>query len=94
MGCVLVALVAPNGQLRRPQKLVRELSGCEALRGCPKIFLLLSSAPGGEWLGRDPYCGAEQTEGGGGQEAKTFPFRPTLYFSTQLPPSPGPSSLA
>ncbi|XP_015414025.1 PREDICTED: caspase-14 isoform X2 [Myotis davidii] len=46
MGCVLVALVAPNGQLRQPQKLVRELSGCEALRGCPKVFLLLSSAPG------------------------------------------------
>ncbi|XP_059548869.1 caspase-14-like isoform X4 [Myotis daubentonii] len=46
MGCVLVALVAPSGQLRQPQKLVRELSGCEALRGCPKVFLLLSSAPG------------------------------------------------
>ncbi|XP_036265772.1 caspase-2 isoform X1 [Pipistrellus kuhlii] len=45
-GCVLVALVAPRGQLRQPQKLVRELSGCEALRGCPKVFLLLSSAPG------------------------------------------------
>ncbi|XP_023611084.1 caspase-14 [Myotis lucifugus] len=46
VGCVLVALVAPNGQLRQPQRLVRELSGCEALRGCPKVFLLLSSAPG------------------------------------------------
>lgn len=93
MGCVLVALVVPNGQLRQPQVLVRELSGCEALRGCPKVFLLLSSAPGGEWLGRDPHCGAEQTESGGGWKAKTFP-QPTLYFSTQLPPSPGPSSLA
>lgn len=93
MGCVLVALVAPNGQLRQPQKLVRELSGCEALRGCPKVFLLLSSAPGGEWLGRDPYCGAEQTEWGW-TEDQDLPFRPTLYFSTQLPPSPGPSSLA
>lgn len=46
MGCVLVALVAPSGQLRQSQKLVRELSGCEALRGCPKVFLMLSSAPG------------------------------------------------
>lgn len=60
MGCVLVALVAPSGQLRQPQKLVRELSGCEALRGCPKVFLMLSSAPGGEWLGRDPHFGAGQ----------------------------------
>ncbi|XP_054445110.1 caspase-2-like [Pteronotus mesoamericanus] len=46
LGCVLVALVAPSGQLRQPQKLVRELSGCGALQGCPKVFLLLSSAPG------------------------------------------------
>ncbi|XP_035875863.1 caspase-2-like isoform X3 [Phyllostomus discolor] len=45
VGCVLVALVAPSGQLRQPQKLVWELSGCGALRGCPKVFLLLSSAP-------------------------------------------------
>ncbi|XP_066131211.1 caspase-14-like isoform X1 [Saccopteryx bilineata] len=67
LGCVLVALVAPRGQLRQPQKLVRELSDCEALRGCPKVFLLLSSAPGaapttgafltglGELCGRHPH---------------------------------------
>ncbi|KAM7149230.1 caspase-14-like isoform 1-T1 [Molossus nigricans] len=67
MGCVLVALVAPSGQLRQPQKLIQELSGCEALRGCPKVFLLLSSAPGaapkpgafltglGELCGRCPH---------------------------------------
>lgn len=85
MGCVLVALVAPSGQLRQPQKLVRELSGCEALRGCPKVFLLLSSAPGGEWLGRDPYCGAEQTEGGGGQEAKTIPSGQRCTFLPSFP---------
>ncbi|XP_045398358.1 uncharacterized protein LOC123632297 [Lemur catta] len=46
VGCALVALVAPSGQLRQPQQLVRELSRCEALRGCPKVFLLLSSGPG------------------------------------------------
>lgn len=46
VGCALVALVAPGGQLRQPQKLVRELSRCRALWGCPKVFLLLSSAPG------------------------------------------------
>nr|XP_004057200.2 caspase-14-like [Gorilla gorilla gorilla] len=46
VGCALVALVAPRGQLRQPQQLVRELSGCRALRGCPKVFLLLSSGPG------------------------------------------------
>ncbi|XP_019488422.1 PREDICTED: uncharacterized protein LOC109376764 isoform X3 [Hipposideros armiger] len=47
MGCALVALVALSGQLRQPQQLVRELSRCGALRGCPKVFLLLSSTPGG-----------------------------------------------
>ncbi|XP_030654170.1 uncharacterized protein LOC115831203 [Nomascus leucogenys] len=46
VGCALVALVAPRGQLRQPQQLVRELSSCRALRGCPKVFLLLSSGPG------------------------------------------------
>ncbi|XP_053410243.1 caspase-14-like isoform X3 [Nycticebus coucang] len=45
MGCAIVALVAPNGQLRQPRQLVWELSRCEALRGCPKVFLLLSSGP-------------------------------------------------
>ncbi|XP_047390058.1 caspase-2-like isoform X2 [Sciurus carolinensis] len=46
VSCALVALVAPSGQLRHAQLLVRELSCCEALRGCPKVFLLLSSDHG------------------------------------------------
>ncbi|XP_058566674.1 uncharacterized protein LOC131501012 isoform X3 [Neofelis nebulosa] len=46
VGCALVALVAPRGQLKQPQQLVRELSRCGALWGRPKVFLLLSSAPG------------------------------------------------
>ncbi|KAM4814052.1 caspase-2-like isoform X2 [Urocitellus parryii] len=46
VGCALVALVAPSGQLRHVQLLVRELSHCGALRGCPKVFLLLSSGCG------------------------------------------------
>ncbi|XP_004691854.1 PREDICTED: uncharacterized protein LOC101637327 [Condylura cristata] len=46
VGCALVALVAPSGQLKQPQPLVRELSRCRALRGRPKVFLLLSGAPG------------------------------------------------
>lgn len=62
MGCALVALVAPRGQLRQPQQLVQELSHCRALWGCPKVFLLLSSAPGGEWAGQGHWLwdGAEQ----------------------------------
>lgn len=52
MGCAVVALVAPSGQLRQPRQLVRELSRCGALWGCPKVFLLLSSTPGGEWAGQ------------------------------------------
>ncbi|XP_004604439.1 caspase-8-like [Sorex araneus] len=44
VGCALVAVVAPAGQLRQP--LARELSRSTALRGCPKVLLLLSSAPG------------------------------------------------
>uniref|UniRef100_A0A8C0R813 Caspase-14-like n=1 Tax=Canis lupus dingo TaxID=286419 RepID=A0A8C0R813_CANLU len=47
VGCALVALLAPRGQLGQPQQLVRELSRCRALWGRPKVFLLLSSAPGG-----------------------------------------------
>ncbi|XP_015977758.2 uncharacterized protein LOC107498778 isoform X2 [Rousettus aegyptiacus] len=46
VGCALVALVAPSGQLQQLRPLVWELSHCGALRGCPKIFLLLSSIPG------------------------------------------------
>lgn len=44
--CALVALVAPRGQLRQPRQLVQELSCCEALQGCPKVVLLLSSGAG------------------------------------------------
>ncbi|XP_044927969.1 caspase-14 isoform X2 [Mustela putorius furo] len=47
VGCALVALVAPRGQLRQPQQLVWELNRCRALWGCPKVFLLLSTTPGG-----------------------------------------------
>nr|XP_035122600.2 uncharacterized protein LOC100403233 isoform X6 [Callithrix jacchus] len=46
LGCALVALVAPRGQLWHPQQLVRELSSCGVLQGCPKVFLLLPSGPG------------------------------------------------
>ncbi|XP_064151527.1 caspase-14-like [Loxodonta africana] len=51
IGCALVAVVAPRGQLRWSQKLAWEMSRCRALQGCPKLFLLLSSSPGGEWAG-------------------------------------------
>ncbi|XP_012921008.1 caspase-14 isoform X2 [Heterocephalus glaber] len=47
VSCALAALVAPSRQLRQPLPLVQELSRCEALQGCPKVFLLLSSDPGG-----------------------------------------------
>uniref|UniRef100_A0A4W2HCS0 Caspase family p10 domain-containing protein n=1 Tax=Bos indicus x Bos taurus TaxID=30522 RepID=A0A4W2HCS0_BOBOX len=47
VGCAFVALVARPWQLRQSQQLVRELSRCKALWGRPKVFLLLSSAPGG-----------------------------------------------
>ncbi|XP_049759477.1 caspase-14-like isoform X2 [Elephas maximus indicus] len=46
IGCALVAVVAPRGQLRWSQKLAWEMSRCRALWGCPKLFLLLSSSPG------------------------------------------------
>ncbi|OBS82383.1 hypothetical protein A6R68_23621, partial [Neotoma lepida] len=49
VGCVLVVLIAPSGQLRQPQLLVQELSRCGALQGCPKIFLLLSSGLKAAW---------------------------------------------
>ncbi|XP_074237801.1 uncharacterized protein LOC101040127 isoform X1 [Saimiri boliviensis] len=52
VGCALVALVAPRGQLWQPQQLVWELSSCGVLQGCPKVFLLLPSGPGGEWAGQ------------------------------------------
>nr|XP_048292312.1 caspase-14-like isoform X2 [Myodes glareolus] len=49
VGCALVVLMAPSGQLRQPQLLVQELSRCGALQGCPKIFLLLSSGLKAAW---------------------------------------------
>ena len=54
VGCALVVLMVPSGQLRQPQLLVKELSHCGALQGCPQIFLLLSSGLKGEWMGSDP----------------------------------------
>ncbi|XP_028616682.1 caspase-14-like [Grammomys surdaster] len=41
--------MAPSGQLRQPQLLVKELSHSGALQGCPKIFLLLSSGLKAAW---------------------------------------------
>ncbi|XP_006874042.1 PREDICTED: caspase-14 [Chrysochloris asiatica] len=46
ISCTLVALVTLRGQLRWPLKLAQELNGCGVLWGCPKLFLLLSIAPG------------------------------------------------
>lgn len=57
MGCALVVLMAPSGQLRQTQLLAKELSHCGALQGRPKIFLLLSSGLKGEWRGSDPSLG-------------------------------------
>lgn len=94
MGCALVALVAPRGQLRQPQQLVWELSRCRALWGCPKVFLLLSTTPGGEWAGQGHGFGDGLSRGGGGQEGQALPSRPVCHFNTQLPLSPEPSSLA
>ncbi|XP_044235095.1 caspase-14-like isoform X2 [Ursus americanus] len=81
VGCALVALVAPRGQLRQPQQLVQELSHCRALWGCPKVFLLLSSAPGaasepGAFLTvLSELCGR-------------FPHWSLLQLLTELEPSP------
>lgn len=68
VGCALVALVAPRGQLRQPQRLIWELSCCEVLQGCPKVFLLLSSGPEGEWPGRGTWLWGGQRGGGGRPE--------------------------
>lgn len=63
VGCALVALMAPSGQLRQPQLLVKELSHCGALQGRPKIFLLLSSGLKCECLGSDPSSGRKKWGG-------------------------------
>lgn len=68
VGCALVALVAPRGQLRQPRRLIWELSCCEVLQGCPKVFLLLSSGPEGEWPGRGTWLWGGQRGGGGRPE--------------------------
>ncbi|KAF7471163.1 Hypothetical predicted protein [Marmota monax] len=83
VGCALVALVAPSGQLRHVQLLVRELSRCGALRGCPKVFLLLSSGCGGKCLGRDLGWGWTSWGRGWAGELPTLANRmPLCCFST------------
>ncbi|XP_016050276.2 caspase-6 isoform X2 [Erinaceus europaeus] len=64
VGCVLVALMAhggPRGQLLgadgeevQSEALVRRLSRCRALRGCPKIFLLQACRGGHRDAGMGP----------------------------------------
>lgn len=83
MGCALVALVAPSGQLRRARPLVQELSRYGALRGCPKVFLLLSSGCGGECLGRDLGWGT----GGAGDGQESSPRWPTRSSCAVPPPA-------
>lgn len=56
--------MAPSGQLRQPQLLVKELSHCVSLQGCPKIFLLLSSGLKGEWMDSDPSFGEMNRKAG------------------------------
>lgn len=56
--------MAPSGQLRQPQLLVKELSHCGSLQGCPKIFLLLSSGLKGEWMDSDPSFGGMNRKAG------------------------------
>ncbi|KAI4551361.1 hypothetical protein MJT46_017613 [Ovis ammon polii x Ovis aries] len=46
VGCAFMVLVAAPRQLRQSQQLLLEVSRCKALWGRPKVFLLLSSAPG------------------------------------------------
>lgn len=84
MGCAFVALVAPRRQLRQSKQLVRELSRCKALWGRPKVFLLLSSAPGGERAGRGSWWGPDRVGVGVGKRAETFPPGPCAAAS---PPS-------
>ncbi|XP_047569874.1 caspase-14-like isoform X2 [Lutra lutra] len=81
VGCALVALVAPRGQLRQPQQLVWELSRCRALWGCPKVFLLLSTTPGAA-----PEPGAFLA--GLSQLCGRFPHWSLLQLLTEPEPSP------
>ncbi|XP_032183860.1 uncharacterized protein LOC116581003 isoform X3 [Mustela erminea] len=81
VGCALVALVAPRGQLRQSQQLVWELSRCRALWGCPKVFLLLSTTPGAA-----PEAGAFLT--GLSQLCGRFPHWSLLQLLMEPEPSP------
>ncbi|XP_050630313.1 uncharacterized protein LOC126944647 isoform X3 [Macaca thibetana thibetana] len=81
VGCALVALVAPRGQLKQPQQLVRELSGCGALRGCPKVFLLLSSGPGSALESGAFLAGLRELCG-------RFPHWSLVQLLTELAPGP------
>nr|XP_055196839.1 uncharacterized protein LOC129519996 [Nyctereutes procyonoides] len=82
VGCALVALLAPRGQLGQPQQLVRELSHCRALWGRPKVFLLLSSAPGGEWP-RETGDGTARSRAGAA--GATSCLRPTCWSPRRCP---------
>ena len=84
VGCAFMALVAPRRQLRQLQQLVRELSRCKALWGCPKVFLLLSSDPGGERARWGPRWGPDRVGVGVGKMAETVPPGPCAAAS---PPS-------
>nr|XP_020027460.1 caspase-14-like isoform X3 [Castor canadensis] len=83
MGCALVALVAPSRQLRQPQLLIQELSHCKTLRGCPKVFLLLSSGSGDAQEPGDFLTGL-------GEICGRCPHWSLLQLLTE--PDPGPSA--
>ena len=90
MGCALVALVAPSGQLKQPQQLVGELSRCGALWGRPKVFLLLSSAPGGVWAGPlAPWLPDSATQWGGWAGGPRPTFQANVLFLHPAAPEPG-----
>ncbi|XP_029425349.1 caspase-14-like isoform X2 [Nannospalax galili] len=77
VGCVLVSLVVPSGQLRQLQPLVQELNHCETLRGCPKIFLLLSNGPKAAWEPEDFITGL-------GEICCQYPHWSLLQLLTEL----------
>lgn len=91
VSCALVALMAhggPQGQLLAvdgqavwPEALVQELSGCRALRGCPKIFLLQACR------------GGEQSSGPPGGPVRFWPLAhlPLPLLSLPSPQPPGTS---